>query len=413
MKRTLIASCFSLALFGCGSGVVPGDGSSVSERHQQIQGGDFDTEHENVVGMVLQTNQGIAMCSGNLIAPNLVLTARHCVSSLSPDTGYVECGVTQFLSPHAAQNMFFSTEAQLSQNSNWVQGSEVHVPSEGTDVCGYDVALVTLSENLTTAPLVPRIDLEPQTGEPYTAVGFGEQGNSGWGGSRMELGNLSVVCGTSECASSYQIASSEFEGDTGVCQGDSGGPALDASGKVIGVVSRGGAGCTIPIYGAVSSWKDFITGVALDAAQKGGYPPPFWALSGSSDPGGTGGSAGATGTGGEPATGGSGGGGSPQGQACGTDQACPSGFKCLGTGTTGNCAAACDAQSPCGDGTTCDPAVNACVANQANPNGNAQSSDTGGCTVVGGQSGRGPVKPVPWLVGAVAFALGFTRRRRR
>ena len=80
------------------------------------------------------------------------------------------------------------------------------------------------------------------------------------------------------------VASSEWVGETGVCQGDSGGPALDAADKVVGVVSRGSTDCGNPVYGAVSSWKSWITEVALAAAASGGYEPPFWAVSGSSDP---------------------------------------------------------------------------------------------------------------------------------
>jgi MYXO-CTERM domain-containing protein len=417
MKRILIASGISLALFGCGNASSTGGGGEISIRHQSIQGGQSDLEDVNVVGMVLQTNGGIAMCSGNLIAPNLVLTARHCVSQLPTET--VDCGVTQFSSPYPASDMYFSTDAQISYNSNWIQGAEVHVPDQSTEVCGYDVALVVLSQNFDVTPLIPRIDLEPQTGEPYTAVGYGETGSSGWNsmsGTRMELGNLSVSCGAGVCPGYYGVASSEFLGDTGVCSGDSGGPALDANGKVIGVVSRGGQNCSSPIYGAVSAWRDLIMQVAVDAATKGGYPTPFWALSGSSDPSpGTGGAGGSTGTGGEPNPGVGGSSGSTstgaQGQACNASASCPTGFQCLSDdGTNGNCYANCSSSSDCGAGLTCDPTANACMA-QASPKANGTSDSSGGCSI--GASGRGPVKPVPWVFGMALLALGAGRRRRR
>jgi MYXO-CTERM domain-containing protein len=287
----------------------------------------------------------------------------------------------------------------------------VRVPEESADVCGYDQALVILQDSVDgVTPYVPRIDIEPLTDEPYTAVGYGQTSDTGWsGGSRMELGGLVVKCGAGEC-SFGGIQSTEFLGDTGVCQGDSGGPALDANGKVIGVVSRGAQGCQSPVYGAVSAWKDWIMKVAIEAATKGNYQPPFWALSGKSDPesgtAGTGGEGGGSG-GGSTSTGGSSSSGNAQGQSCSATVGCPSGFQCLNAEKP-YCAAVCSASAPCGAGTSCN-SLGVCE-NSAAPNQAKSSSDSGGgCSI---SAGAGPVKPVPWIVG-LAMAVGATFRRRR
>src|SRR4029078_10580959 len=79
------------------------------------------------------------------------------------------------------------------------------------------------------------------------------------------------------------IESTEFLGDTGICSGDSGGPAFDAEGKVVGVVSRGAEGCEFPVYSTVTAWKDWLMETPLEAADLGGYEPPYWAKSGVSD----------------------------------------------------------------------------------------------------------------------------------
>jgi hypothetical protein len=181
---------------------------------------------------------------------------------------------------------------------------------------------------------------------------------------------------------------------------------MDAKGKVIGVASRGQQGCEHPVYGAVSPWRDFIMATAIEAAQKGGYAPPFWALSGKSDPesglGGTGGSgAGGSGAGGSS-------GGSNQGAVCAGPADCGPGYDCYTDGTTGHCFAQCDSQNPCAAGLECKP-NNICDVPATN---NASGDSGGGCTV-STDSERGPVKPVPWLVGSLALALGMLRRRNK
>lgn len=396
MKRTPIAALvvLSLPLLACATSTETGS-ERVLVNSQPIQGGQIDSEHKNVVGLFMMSG---GMCSGTLIAPNLVLTAQHCIAKLTPDLdGAVQCGVSKFLSPYSGKSVYVSTDTQLSQQGDFVQGAEVRVPSEGNDGCGFDVALIILSENLAVEPRTPRIDVEPQAGEPYTAVGYGVQNDYGaGGGTRMMLQGLSVQCSASECPSYYGVQSTEFMGETGICSGDSGGPAIDANGKVIGVVSRGLQGCESPTYGSVSAWRDWIMSVAVEAAEKGGYPAPFWALSGKSDP--------------EPdpvGAGGQSGSGDPQGQVCNASSSCPAGYGCLvDTGSDGTCAAFCNESNPCGAGLECSATLKVCVSPaSANP----ESGSSGGCSV-GGGSDRGPVKPVPWIVG---LGLAFLARRAR
>src|SRR5690606_34850725 len=67
-----------------------------------------------------------------------------------------------------------------------------------------------------------------------------------------------------------------FVGDESVCEGDSGGPALDAEGRIVGVVSRGADNCGPTIYSAVSPWRDWIVEVTERAMRLGRYGAPDW-----------------------------------------------------------------------------------------------------------------------------------------
>jgi MYXO-CTERM domain-containing protein len=396
----------SCLLLGCGS---QDDPSRELARHSEsIAGGQVDTYHTSVLGMFTMSGYGGGMCSGTLIAPNLVLTAQHCVAPILGNSEYVICGKSAFGNPYAGSNVYVTNDQKMSQDStNWWQGSSVHVPTDGNDTCGFDVALVILSKNVpqsVTTPYVPRIDVEPEPGELYQAVGYGTTGY-GYGGARMHRSNLKVVCKPGGSCG-YGINSREWLGDTGICQGDSGGPALDMNDKVIGVVSRGSEPCDTPIYGSVTAWKPWLTEIALKAAEQGGYDPPFWVLTGKSDPEtepppiepGTGGSGGQSGEGGS-------GGGSepdPQGQPCSKDLTCPNGFACWNDQEppAPYCTATCVSNAECGGGLVCN-GDQVCVA------ATGDSGSSGGCSVAGG-----PAKPVPWGALLLAASLLGLRRRR-
>jgi hypothetical protein len=382
-----------------------------------ISGGQPDSGDENVFILISHRGQqGVALCSASLIAPNLLLTARHCVSEVTQEQ--VTCGQTTAGSPFPTSSFLAANTASIDQitAANAFHVAAVSVPTEGADICGFDLALVTLESSVpanVAQPLVPRIDRPVTTGERYTAVGYGQTSgdDADVGGERRLRSGLKVGCSPGECGAG--VEADEFVGQAGICSGDSGGPALDSDGKLIGVVSRSADDCSFPVYGAVAAWKDWLIQVATQAAMSGGYAAPTWVTTGSSDvPAAAAGAAGSAGAE-ESGTGGDTGGAAPasssaQGDQCSTQLPCSAGFDCYSpTGTdspSAYCAASCTEQSQCQGGTECIEVATTqrvCLA--------ASVSAESSCAVgAAGRSGSGHATPL----GLLGLAC-LSRKRRR
>lgn len=67
--------------------------SSCCYAQSRITGG-FDLDIEQVPWQVLLEANGNYVCGGSIIAPNYVLTAKHCVAGLNPNGLIVNMGMT-------------------------------------------------------------------------------------------------------------------------------------------------------------------------------------------------------------------------------------------------------------------------------------------------------------------------------
>ncbi|MFT5429905.1 MAG: hypothetical protein ACI9OJ_000578 [Myxococcota bacterium] len=272
---------------------VPAD-SAVSELEtveSPIKGGYNDDSTTAVVGIVRLSNFGLGICSGTLIAPNVVLTAQHCVSPInnSAPNGGVQCGVSSFGSAYPASQMYVSTDGELGQFGEWRGAKEIRVVPGDGNVCGQDVAIMILQSPIDVTPRVPRVDeivavSSIGVGEIYSAVGYGNIDDENGSGRRRRRDSLSASCVAQFCPFWASTTQTEWIGETGVCQGDSGGPALDSVGRVIGVASRGGAGCSSPVYGGLWEYSDWLIENVRDATESAGITPPNWSLGFPTDP---------------------------------------------------------------------------------------------------------------------------------
>ena len=385
-----------LAVTGC---AAPDDSDieDVGTSEDAIKGGYADPNDPNVVGIYSINSGGI--CSGSLIAPNLVLTARHCVAPVLNEVGGgVQCGVTKFGTTTKGSNLVVTTEQFMSPSAKFHVGSEVIVPADKA-FCGNDVALIILGNNIDPSeavPLVPRVDTQIAKQDEYSAVGYGATGDSGSGaGQRRRRDKLFTTCIADECPPWMGGTELEWVGDQGICQGDSGGPAIDLQNRVIGITSRGSAGCDNPVYGGVFSWAQLIKDAAFHAAEVGGYAPPPWATGWTSDPQ-------------FPQH--------PVGDACAQPADCPSNH-CISDASGQYCTRACGDTAPCPDGYVCDAGnLGVCVQVFVPPPPTpaekkaAEATETGGCNAAPSPD---PTKPVPWFAGGAVIAFALLRRRRR
>lgn len=274
VAAAIVVSTFGL---GCTSGHERWEASS---SRQAVEDGEVDDQHPSVFRLLTRASGSGGLCTATSIAPNLLLTARHCVAQTNTDS--IECELTTFHDTIAASGLMSSNDTAPEISSRWFAAAEVIVDERSRQLCGNDIALIRLAENVPTnlaRPSSPRFRPEPTEGELYAAVGYGANSNVSIDaefGVRHARYELPVRCRGASCRDEA-IFDNEFSGVDGVCRGDSGGPALDDEGRVIGVLSRGYSGCLSPVYTSVSAFEDWIVEHAERAAELGGYALPEWA----------------------------------------------------------------------------------------------------------------------------------------
>ncbi|HEY8076052.1 MAG TPA: S1 family peptidase [Labilithrix sp.] len=265
------------AIVGCAGG-DPMREHLGAARQAVLEGGVDDTTHA-----VLVVEDPLMLCSGVLVAPDVLLTASHCVASAEPDG--TTCADTHYPTGlNAAKTMQVYVGDSIDDPTVMrVTVAEV-IPLAGEKtMCGNDIAALRLAKPIASiTPLVPRLDAPPVVGEAVSVVGFGVDDPSDLNSSgtrrRRDDAKVSFVGARAKTGPAAELSAGDFAVSIGPCGGDSGSPALDAQGRVMGIMSRGDkSSCADMAYTRIDGHADWLRQLVRDAASKSGAEPPSWA----------------------------------------------------------------------------------------------------------------------------------------
>lgn len=228
----ITALCLLLAV-GCTPIAEPEPGAR--QQGSAIVGGEESPGDTAVVALVARRTRCMGepltlLCSGALVAPDVVLTAAHCLQVFGPEGAYEVFLGTRLL-PEPEPGGRFVRVARAVVHPGYVRGSHA-----------WDVALLRLAAPVAVEPLrLPEAGWgRLEAGQRVRAVGFGETRQAsepmGW----RRSGGLVVE----------QVEETAFRAGPGPamsCVGDSGGPvlALGDSGRevLVGVTVSGDPAC--------------------------------------------------------------------------------------------------------------------------------------------------------------------------
>jgi len=412
VSRTLslwTAGARTLALIPALAGCTDGELGAPAREQGAVVKGVLSDPNDDAVVLVQATGRS---CSGTLIAPNVVLTALHCISQFDTLSNF-NCRSDGTLAPESTggdigplldpATVYVLMGVQAGNQKIYAKA----LFGTGTpQICRDDIGVIVLKADapIGSAPLVS-LRFGPSAAPELTrVVGYGDTVGTSTENGRQErdhLPLLGVGARTNGGAGDPNVAPRTLLVGEGPCHGDSGGPLYsEETGAQLGVYSLLlSQTCVGPdvknTYTQIAPFEGFIRDALASAGQEPIVEPT--GSGGDTTVGSQGGEAGTPGAAGdvgaagsEGANGGSGGSGAAGGlKATG-------GNANGGTGATSGTTAATGGSSGDGSGAT-----------GANGTGSGSRRDAS-CTCRAG----GPAEPSPWSLGVLAGAVLAVARRR-
>lgn len=292
-------------------------------------GGEPSGESDDAVVFVIAKGSHTSRCTATLVAPNLVITAKHCVVEFSSEP--FSCTSEGELTPGsrggvmgallAPENISIGVGRDPGLNPEPSAVGVQIFSTETPSICRNDIAMVLLDRQVFDVPIRPmRLGRGNSRGDLLRVVGYGLDENSVFGKRNTLSGQRIAQVGESVFladADADPVPPRTFmTAGPSLCIGDSGGPALTENEAITAVWSQLVGECgdqdARNFFTQIAPFEDTIVEPAFEAAGaeplpeietgSGGSPATEGGAGG--EPSGSGASGAETGGGGAPAEGG-------------------------------------------------------------------------------------------------------------
>lgn len=385
---------------GCSDVSVPAT-ESVGNDQSPVVYGELSGRDDDAVVQVVSAATGVTYrCTGTLIAHNLVITARHCVSDFDelPFTCTSDGELTATSKGGRIRALYQPSQVSVRIGDGpkpafGAQAAELFA-TETTTICRNDIALIRLDRELTDLPISPiRLKKGTTRGEEIRVVGYGADETNFVGNRHTRSGLTVSQVGPSPYQSAPDVIPPRTFSTEGpaLCIGDSGGPAFANQNVLTGVWSQVVGDCTDA--GARNYFTDvapFATDLILPAFKAAGADPWYEGTTGPGIDPTSGGSGGETSTGGD------------TGETGGTAGTVGTGGTAGEVGVGGEPATTGGTMSSGGTEAT------GGIATSGGSSGGLRKKGGCTCSVVGAPSGQ-----VEWALAPLAALALLGRRRRR